>query len=261
MMDDPDLREVEDLKLDINILNLLNVLYLTPQQIDGLLDLHERRRELTVQVKGDLIGNAEDTKQAFRALRHALIAKDHSDDRVSKLAQRANSGMKDIGFEAIKQFNDLVEEAENILNDSQRVIIEHYKSCIIPPKNEINPLRVGQSSDDGHKKQLERVRKMSDEQYASRKDSIDDRMYGRVKKLVGGRPGVSLEGVRDTIVETLDKARSMSETEFRLYEENPVKDMLKKKLGKKDTSPIRPKIQRFILHPNAELLLRRIKDR
>ena len=93
MMDDLDLKEVEELKQDIQILNLLNVLYLTPQQIDGLLELHARRRELTGQVKGDLIGNAEDTKQAFRALRQELITSDHSNDRVSKLAQRANSGM------------------------------------------------------------------------------------------------------------------------------------------------------------------------
>ena len=154
-----------------------------------------------------------------------------------------------------------MKDAENILNDSQKVIVEHYKSCIIPPKNEINPLRVGQSSDDGHKKQLERVRKMSEEQYGSRKEKIVDRMYERVEKLAGARPGVSLAGVREIISETLDKARSMSETEFRLYDENPVKDMVKKKLGKKDTSPIEPKIQRFIMHPRVEPLLRQIKDR
>ena len=260
---DPDLNEVEELKYDIHILNLLNVLYLTPDQIDGLLEVHDRRKDLFYEVKEHLIGNSEQAKSAFMALRHALLSGRSPEERVTRLAQQSNRGMKEFGFESLDKYKDLAREAEDLLNESQKVIVEHYVSCLIPPQNAINPLRIGQSGGDKRgRKMLERVRQMSDDTYRQRKGGIVDRVYGRMEKMAKGRPNSSLDGVRQKVGEMLDNVRAMSDTDFKLYDGKSGKELLvENQKPKKDKKMvIRPKIMKFILHPRAEILLRQLQS-
>lgn len=261
LMEKPELKELDALKQDIVILNLLNVLYLTEDQIDQLLDLHQRRQAMIREVQEDLVDRAVKSNYAFKALRHALIAGDVPQERVSHLAAQTEHGIIEASSGIKEKFSALGKEAEQVLNDSQKVIVEHYQPCIIPPQNEINPLRVGQSGGEGPRKRLEFLRQMPDDKYRERKDMMIDRMYKRFKNKAAGRHDVSLEGVREQIAAMFDDVRTMSEADFRLFDAGQLKDALDEKFKRQHPKPIEPKIRLFLLHPRTELLLRRIKDR
>ncbi len=261
LMENPDLRELEELKQDIVILNLLNVLYLTEDQIDQLLDLHQRRQALLEATQAKLLTRADKSKESFKALRHALIAGDAPQERVSHLAVRTERGIIETRAGIQDKLSVLGKEAEQVLNDSQKVIVEHYQACVIPPQNEINPLRVGQSGGEGPKKMLERLRQIPDDMYLEHKGKMIDRVYKRYENKAAGRYDVSLEGVREQIETMFDDVRNMSETEFRLFNGSQVKENLDEKFKRSHPKPLEPKIRHFLLHPRAELLLRKIKDR
>ncbi len=260
LLTDETIQDVSRLKHDIEILNLLNALYLTQQQLDDLLDIHQRSETLFEDVKMALSARADESKRSFAGLRHALITGRDPEQPLAHQAQQENHRLKEIGVEALDDFTAIAVEVEDLLNESQKVIVSHYISCLIPPKNEVNPLRVGQSGNsDGPKHHLGKIREIPTVIYLFKKNEIVDKIHSHISTVARGIPGVSLEDARERIIDLLDEIRAMSETEFRLYDKDPIKEIIGHPPILQASEDLKPKINRFLLHPRVKPLLEEIK--
>lgn len=261
LIGESDLKEVHDVRQDIEILNLLNVLYLGDEQIDSLLAIHDRREAIVDTLKTRLSGQARAAVRTFSALRHALLAGRDPEERLIGDIHRTDHELMTDFQEAIKGYKDLADEAEAVLNESQKVVVRYYVTCIIPPQNEINPIRVGESGGEGSRPHLEKLRDMTEEQYQAHKPMIVEKMYGHLEKFAKAHPHVTVEGAREKIAGYLDKIRAMPEVEFKLYEGNPLKEILGPPPEEHQEGEIRPKILKFILGSRSAVLLRQLKSR
>lgn len=166
-------REVSILRADINMLNLINGLHLSSEQVEQLTRLAraagsyqvERPTEIDIEAFKGLVRSLETMKRLLLngrdiplpMLAHAL-----------KLAQRANllsnpapqpTGLREVAQQVL-----------SILTEEQKQVLADYKPCLIPPKNLKDPVRVGQApSNSGYIKALERIRQIPSAVYARRK--------------------------------------------------------------------------------------------
>ena len=145
---------------------------------------------------------------------------------VNALSHAVRQGLMEAVSEAVKEYKFLAEEAESVFKESQKVVVTYYVSCIIPPQNEINPVRIGESGNDGPRAHLEKLRSLTGEQYQALKPMIIEKLHGHMEKIAQAHPQVSLDGAREKISVYLDRVRAMPEVEFKLYPGNPIKEIL-----------------------------------
>ena len=256
------LQELHNVREDINILNLLNVLYLTSSQIDELLDIHDIRETIIETAKSRLTNEVPSATRTFSALRHTILGGRNPEERLVHEAHLAERTVMEIIGEATKKYKSLVDEAELVFNDSQKTIVSYYVACLVPPKSDVNPTRVGETDNQGPRKHLEKIRELKEDEYTKRKEEIVQNIYGHIEQLAKAHPNISLEGVREKVADYIDKIRSMPEVEFKLYNRNPIKEILGPPPGEQqEAGDIRPKTEKFILHPRAGVLLRQLKSR
>ena len=71
----------------------------------------------------------------------------------------------------LSTLNKICEEIKSKLNQNQLYNLENFKPCLVPPKGNA---RIGQAPDpEGLTKYIERIRKMSDEEFNLQKEKIN----------------------------------------------------------------------------------------
>jgi hypothetical protein len=262
LLDEKELMEVHNVRRDIEILNLLNVLYLSREQIDDLLSIHDRRETVIETLTYRLAQDAPAAGRTFSALRHTLLAGRDPEERLVGEIHHTEQGLMKAVSEAAKEYKYLAEEAESVLNESQKVVVTYYVSCISPPKSEINPVRIGESGNEGPRSHMEKLRSLTGEQYQALKPMVIEKLHGHMENIARTHPQVSLEGAREKIAGYLDRVRAMPEVEFKLNPVNPIKEILgPSPFETGQTGEIRPKVMQFLLNSRTAALLRQFRSR
>jgi hypothetical protein len=166
--------EVRKLRDEINNWNLINGLNLNGDQINRILALYQQAPQL------QLVGAHMGPKASDRP-REALVT--------------------------------LEREVEQVLNEGQLQVLAEYKTCLIPPKNLKDPVRIGQATDNSQiERWLTRARKAS----SRRLQELVDLALEREQEHFGELSPAQRRDRETQLLETARQAAAMSDVDFEL---------------------------------------------
>jgi hypothetical protein len=218
------LREVRDLKADITLLNLINGMHFSREQLREILtqarklepdlapllrseDEEDLDREIDIleSMCSDLKRRGE-ISSAKQARYRELNRKKQQKKKIWKLTP----GLK----EKVEKSAQGIAET---LSPAQQEVLLEYKPCLIPPRNLKNPVRVGQAHDTGPmQKLLEGVRNLPEVVYVNAIDDIVAEAVQRAEHNVGVMPGEDRDAFISNMLDTIERVRNMSEVDFAL---------------------------------------------
>jgi hypothetical protein len=223
-------KTLEGLKEDISLLNLLNGLNLTGEQMRAIL-LHVKalRSLLLVKACPEIL---EDTEKAFRRLKETLMKNQGIPKEVRARVHTAEGRVKKLQelFREVIAYRE--KEVRKILLPSQVEIIETFSPCTFPPETLSNPVRVGEAGRGETAKVEEallKVHRMSDSEFEEKRGKIEQSIREALsKKIFTDR----IEGELSRIMGIVEKARRLSETDLALQKSVLAREMIPKDLAK-----------------------------
>lgn len=208
----PELRACID---DIRVLNLVNALYLTPEQAAKMGPLIEKTAAAREAARKEMAGLARRLLPNLRELDRKLAGGTQSQrERTGALWEYARERW-DISDAREEVKNDCLEAVKAVLTPNQIATIADFVPCVVPIRNLTNPERVGQVGDNsGLERALNRSRGLSTQalpRFTARlKERISEQF--RRRRATPAETAMVVGRVEDTIRE----ARSMDETTWQL---------------------------------------------
>ncbi|MFQ6013935.1 MAG: hypothetical protein ACE5NP_00650 [Anaerolineae bacterium] len=244
-----------DLRREIQLLNLINGLDLSTEQMRFIVEKAREAEGIREEIKGEAQGNIEDTAEVLEELRATLM---QGENISSSLRERFYSVEgKNHGFKEKyeEEMTGIALEIEEILGGHQIYALEGYVPCVIPPKGEA---RVGQVEDtSGAERQLARLRGVPPALFERKKEDIALRVMERLKSRLprGFVFVIDEEEEKERILSILEEVRSLSDVEFELEKTNLVQELISKYEVPKAPVDVTVKIERFLLDPQIIPLL------
>ncbi len=233
---------------DVRVLNLVNSLYLSPQQMQAFSDTIARAnaerdasRPQTQAPLGNLITAARD-------MRAELAAGSVTPATLARL-RSTSAQAEDHRRQVEARMAPYVEQAKGALDENQVVLVSEFIPCLIPVRSLTNPERIGQAQDT----------------------AVAEQMLGRARTLPQGRlsvmllhaherlrslllrhhvPAADIEAKVADLAQVLTEARAMTDSEF---------EVKKAELAKRISPPDKPavtgqaldrRIAEYLLNPN-----------
>lgn len=249
------LGEVAALRRDVQLLNLVNGLDLSAEQMQFILDRAREAEAMRTEFKDQAQGNAAATSQVLNELRETLmrgevISSELRDEFFS--VERENHILKE---EWEQEMARLALEVEENLEGHQLYALEHYVPCVIPPKGEA---RIGQA-EDSHAGQalLQRIRDIPDAQFEARKTKIAQKVLERVLARLPKSQVLALDQEEETewILCFLEKVRGLDEMTFAVEKEALVEEVKSRYASPEAPVDVSAKIERHLLDPRIIPLL------
>lgn len=213
----------------ISVLNLLNGLNLSEQQMQKLLELNYDIKKFLEKFKNDpdIVSLKARYKKDLKELYEYLLNHPEQEDkRLQDKAVACNAKMKEYfkneyQNEMEKFYNNILKKANKTLTPEQIEVVNSFKPCIVPPKDFRDPVRAGQAlSDSRIKKMLENVRKIEDPR---RLETVCERIANKIINITHERfykmSADEKTNKRNEIIQTLKQANALSDTDYELKED------------------------------------------
>ncbi|MBI4025666.1 MAG: hypothetical protein HY360_11850 [Verrucomicrobia bacterium] len=270
------IRHVAELQADINLLNLLNGINFSAEQMTQLMTLAEKAGQMRGEKTGAKRGPKPETVARAKELLTAAVAcaeqnqeipaKLLKDMRDLKSAFAGGNAPPSGARKDADGIQTAAREVAGLLQDNQRKTLIDYNPCLIPPKNLKDPVRVGQAQDANRQvKALERVRSVPAEKFAKNKEMILDHVLDGAEEHGGAFTMEERAAHRQRLATMMDEARALSDVDFELQKEDLAAQLmrldksetLKAELAKLvgDDEMLKNKIIAHLLHPRMPPLL------
>jgi len=249
--------EIKQAQYNIKIINLLNSIDLTEDQMRYVLTkakevqrIRQESEALLARHKDDMLDTYKQIEDEFQEGKIA-VEKD-----LSKKFRQEKEELEKVVKEAFNKVDEFAQGIESQLEEYQIIALKEYVPCIIPPEGSG---RIGQSASATHFiKILERMRHIPQEYYYWKKEEMVDRAVGKADKK--SPPGVRLdkERLRIDISDMFDKVRSLRDTDFQLQKSElakELKEIIKQKPGEKKEVDVVNRIKQFLLVENIISIL------
>ncbi|HID64189.1 MAG TPA: hypothetical protein EYP49_15830 [Anaerolineae bacterium] len=250
-----ELNKVANLRRDVQLLNLINGLDLSAEQMQFILDRAREAQAIREEITGQAEGNSAATSQVLSQLRETLmrgevISSELRDEFFS--VDRDNHALKEKWEQEIAR---LALEVEGNLEDHQLYALEHYVPCVIPPKGEA---RIGQA-EDTHAGQalLQRIRDIPDDQFEARKEKIVQKVLERVLAYLPKDQALALDQEEETewLLCFLEKVRGLDEMTFAVEKEALIEEIKSRYALPEVPVDVSATIERHLLDPRIIPLL------
>ena len=259
--------KLDQIRADINLLNLVNGLNLTSKQVGTIRSAAQQAGPTPGPRSAEQDLSARQLGEKIRALRSAksdLLSRGEvsgSTRDALRRAMRPRRTKRPRGSSDLRR--SLTDTVYNVLTDAQREVLADYKPCLIPPKDLKNPVRAGQASDSSRmQKMLTRLRNVPPDRVPFAVDRI---MEGEQKHL-GKLTPEERQRRKAQLLEVLDAAQQMSDADYEIEKDElaaqvepiHVREELMKQLtslGGKD--PVKRKVEQFLLDPDIVPILRK----
>ena len=215
--------EIAGLRREVQLLNLINGLELTPEQMRFIIEKAQEAQELRQELQAE--ADLEEMTGVLEEFRATLMA---GESVPPDLAQRLHAvegplrAAKEV-YEA--ELTSIAGEVEEVLEEHQLYALEQYVPCVIPPEGE---LRVGQArGTGGGEAVLERLRALPAERFERHGKEIARRILERIREHMHGAVVILDEGAElERIAGLVEEARALSDVEFELQKASLVEELL-----------------------------------
>ena len=248
--------EVYDLHREISLLNLVNGLYLSPEQMNQMLPILRKVEATREEYQSRAVSQAHQTEEILKGIRE-IVARDEKIDgdlvREFRRAKKKGEDLKEEFHGAMMAYQD---EMKTVLNENQIALIDEFRPCIIPPRDTWDSVRVGQAFGDTRmgERFLTRVREMDENVYQRRKPLLIERHVGKVERHVGLFSDDERAEEESRLADIFKRVRELSDLDFEAQKGDLARE-LKEPQEKALQSPHRKrkgdldKLGRFLLDP------------
>lgn len=244
------------LRREVQLLNLLNGLELSADQMRFLLEKAQEAEEIREELKSRADENVEETVAVLSELRATLMRgeniADSSTERWHSIRSKNLGVRKEYGHEMSR----IAQEVQAILEGHQIYALEHFVPCVIPPPGEA---RIGQAEDTAAAERiLARIRAISDARFERSKEEIARRIVERLKSHLPRGCVLVINEEEETvrILAILEEARGLSDVEFELQKTDLVQQAISAYELPQASADISLKIERHLLDPRIIPLLK-----
>ncbi|MBU4310405.1 hypothetical protein L6304_05475 [bacterium] len=242
------LERKSEVREDILILNLVNSLHLTKNQMLALMtkarEAEIKKKTFTTQL-GEITGYSE---TFLKELRGKLMRNEELPKYLTGEVGSSQKRLHDLRDKYEEEMLKLAKDVTEILNENQLVMVDAYKPCIIPYRDLTHPERVGQAGATvGMERLLERIHDMPEALYQQRKEGILMGAAARLEKHT--RKEVDVEKEKKRLAKIFDEARALSDLEFDLKKAELAQKILPEENKVKTEKERLRKIARFFLSP------------
>lgn len=230
---------------EIQVLNLVNSLFLTRSQMELILErakmarimsrLYDVRSEELLQVLNPYLVKLKETLAAGQEIPADLK------EALNKARQEFETVKDNYGKQRLK----LAADVKEVLNGSQLYIIDTYKPCLIPPPG---PGLIGQAEkNEGVEKMLADIRALPQKKYERRKGALAAKIIAQVRKKLPAGFIIDDEKETDRIIIFFEEARKMEEVTFNLHKQELAEAFKSAYVIPKLPLDITVKIDKFLL--------------
>lgn len=268
----PDCEEqIRGLFEEIMLLNLVNGLNLTEDQIKQLLQYNKEVQTLKEQMEAENTRTLNGVINAYTKLKSTLEKNEGIPKDIEHQAFMMEQEVKRINGELMESVANIEKELTGVLIESQVEIINNFNPCLIPPKDLKDPVRAGQAANSEQGlDMLRRIRKMPPDVYEDRKSEIIDRHLENIQKHLGKLNDDEKKRESERLMKVMDKARAMPDKDFELngpdlareFFNDSKKTLEKDKELQKEADKIRQerhggptRLGRFLLNPRIVSIL------
>ena len=214
--------EKVDLHRQIQLLNLINGLELTPEQMHFILEKAVDARATREALKAQ--ADAAELEAILQEIRDALMAGLHVSGELRDAFFAAQEANKQLVETYRKEVLSLAKEIEEVLESHQVYALKQYTPCVIPPVGEP---RIGQAGDGKAVALLERLRAVPTDRFELHQERIARRIMTELERRFRGRLLIpDREPELDRILALVEEARSLSDVAFELQKESLIQELL-----------------------------------
>ena len=242
------LEKKSEVREDIRILNLVNSLYLTKNQMLALMtkarEAEIKKKTFTTQL-GEIAGHSE---PSLKEMRGKLMKNEELPKYLTGEVGSSQKRLHDLKDKHKEEMLKLARDVTKILNENQLVMVDTYKPCIVPQRSLTHPERVGQAGAAvGIERLLEKIHDMPPPIYQQRKEGILMGSAARLEKHT--RKEVDTEKEKKRLAKIFDEARALSNLEFDLKKAELAQKILPEENKVKTEKQRLRKVARFFLSP------------
>ncbi len=209
--------KIRSLSEDITLLNLVNGLNLTEDQIKQILQYNKEAQVLREQMETENARIINSVIDAYGELKSTLEKNEGIPKDIERQAFMMEQEAKRIMGELMEGVANIEKELTGVLIESQVEVINNFNPCLIPPKDLKDPVRAGQAANSGQGLDiLRRVRKMPQDVYTEKSPEIVERHLENIQKHVGKLNDEEKKKESERFLNVLNKSRKMSDKEFEL---------------------------------------------
>jgi hypothetical protein len=205
--------KLHKLNRDILLLNLINGLYLTPEQMESLIDIIDEAEKVREDFEKDVERNEGFAENVLEEVREVLVNAGEIPDDLKKRVHKMKEIQHRLEDERGVRLIRLESEVEALLTQNQMLTIEEYKPCTIPPAQG----KIGQSVEtaaEGLARMLTRIRRMPRDRYEMTKDMFVDFHLDKIERHLGFKSADEKKRYRQDMLDAFEKARTLSDQEF-----------------------------------------------
>jgi hypothetical protein len=206
-----------DLKKEIDILNMLNSLYLSDVQMRHVMVVATKAEKARRAALKEADGVTARLEKSLAGVRKEMLAtgKDKCETSAMGQVRECQGKLDEINKTLGKDLVAYESYVKAILTDNQREKVYNYEHCLIPVKSLRDPARIG-SPDSGsiNEKLLEQVRAMSPEAFEAQKEPLIDAHFHKMIKYMGDLSDDARAKERDKMLTLFAKARMLNDLDF-----------------------------------------------
>jgi len=249
------LADVGTLRREVQLLNLINGLELSVDQMRFLLEKAQEAEKTREEFKVKAKKNAEETATVLTELRATLVRGENIADSLREQWYSAHSKNLELREEYEAEMTRIAQEVQSILEGHQVYALEHFAPCVIPPQG---GARIGQAEDTTATEGiLARIRAIPAARFERIKEEIARRIIERLKSHLPRSfvLPVNEEEEIARILSILEEARGLSDVEFELRKTDLVQQV--RSVYELPQAPVDTclKIERHLLDPRIIPLL------
>ncbi len=198
---------------DVQVLNLVNTLYLSPEQTRDMLALQAKMTPRYAALQAKRLDNVKASLPVLTAVRDAYAKGSTAPDLLKERIQAFTAVDA-----AIAKDEEMLDAAgltalKGIITENQIEMVANFVPCTVPVQSLTNPERVGQVSDNtGLVKSLERLRDVSERDLKraifNLQNAIEDTFKHKHRSLA------EIEQVTARVPQIAEDIRMMDDTEF-----------------------------------------------
>jgi hypothetical protein len=249
------LADAETLRREVQLLNLINGLELSTDQMRFLLEKAQEAQKIREEFKGKADGNVAETTEVLSELRTILMKGENIPDSLREQWHSAHSKNLGLREEYEAEMTRIAQEVQSMLEGHQIYALEHFVPCVIPPQG---GARIGQAEDTTAGEEiLARIRAIPAARFERNKEEIARRILERLKSHLprGFVLPANEEDEIARILSILEEARELSDVEFELQKTDLVQRVKSAYELPETPLDICLKIQRHLLDPRIIPLL------
>lgn len=235
LLGDPELQQAQErvqrLHQDISLINLLNGLHLTREQMTKLLALAREARQVREQLFSQQYrADLREAETAFTALKQEIQQGAPAKGEVPAQAARVNHRLKEVREQNWQQLAQSCQSLEarlgQVLTPEQVQVVQSFTPCLIPPKDLRDPVRAGQAAPhEGVVHRLRQLRALPEDRWQAFRDRIVDRVVEKISQKVKPLTAAEKQQEKSRLLSLADRVRQMPEADFEMAKENLVAEL------------------------------------